>query len=212
MMQNGPVGIFLAFRTFNGNARNLLLNIQERITSKNIHFQYYLKCSAETPKRRAFCHVEMVLDDWCWFGTFKGEKVFVRKKKKSAIMNYKQFALMMVPRKVACELFEFARVHQSEPFSLPIIAWNWTLHHVLGWSGGLVRSKRLWYCSKLVIESMLHAGIVGNGELDPLTSTPEDIYWWCVEKVAGDATGGRSIKYFMWDLPEFLLYTDKKCI
>ena len=43
-------------------------------------------------------------------------------------------------------------------------------------------SKDKWYCTKLILECLKYAKIIGPNEISSKTSNVEDIYWFCVKK------------------------------
>ena len=62
-------------------------------------------------------------------------------------------------------------------------------------------SKNKWYCTKLTVKNLQFSGIDFNKELDPLTVTVEDLFWWCVDKKNITKSGV---------YPEFYIYKYKE--
>lgn len=158
------------------------LNKYEDMTSKH---ELYQKYKDQQKDRRPFNHVEIVLPDQEWFGIKNGNKDTVFKKDRLEFMAraelvYPQVVMIKIDMETRKRVYEFVESVVGQPFDSTSLLVNYILAHYLKLKG-LAKSnpEEKWYCSKLVIETLIKSEIIEKGKLDPLTTTVEDLFWWC---------------------------------
>jgi len=158
------------------------LNKYEDMTSKN---ELYQKYKDQQKDRRAFNHVEIVLPDQEWFGIKNGNKDTVFKKDRLEFMAraelvYPQTVMIKIDMETRKRVYEFVESVIGQPFDSDSLLKNYVLAHYLPLKGlAKFNPAGKWYCSKLVIETLIKSGIIETDELDPLTTTVEELFWWC---------------------------------
>lgn len=211
--------VFLLFRVFNYDldllnnmnpelkgerSRAKLLNKHEKLVLKNPR---YLKVKKQ---RRPFCHVEFILPDKEWFGIKNdggNDKVFKKKRLdmiEHASVNYPQVVMIQIDMKTREKVYKFAKSKVGDQFSSTALFWNMFWAHYMNMPFmSFVNPKNKWYCTKLTIEFLLQTGLMNPKELSPLTSTVEDIFWWCYEKELKTSKKEDFPKYFIMPYKQF---------
>ena len=158
------------------------LNKYEDMTSKH---ELYQKYKGLQKNRRPFNHVEIILPDQEWFGIKNGNQDTVFKKDRIKFMGraelvYPQVVMIKIDMETRKLVYEFVESVVGQQFDSTSLLVNYILAHYLKLkSFAKSNPEEKWYCSKLVIETLIKSGIIEKDELDPLTTTVEDLFWWC---------------------------------
>jgi hypothetical protein len=204
--------IFLIFRVFNHDknkvkgAEKLFLNTHEK----------WIKYKKVGKRKRAFCHVEMILPNRQWFGIInnshaKNKGVFLKHKisygnlkdvdlRRDINNYYPQVVQIKVDTEQTSKILKFANDHKGEAFGSWELMVNMATFHFLNFS--ILKKKKQWYCTKLMLECIKYAEIIKDSEIDSCTSNSEDIYEFCVNKaMKEDDKKKKGEKKQYWILP-----------
>lgn len=209
MYYGKDTNIFLIFRVFDHSSKGTGFSWAQR-KFLNVHERWIKDTHGDIQDRRAFSHVEMILDDRRWVGIINGgdknEGVFLKSKLEYAMhvnICYPQVVMIKVTHKQHRDIVAFIEEHKGQPFDGRSMLIN-MLSHKLG-CAYRAQSRDTWYCTKLIVAILRHGSVVGANDLSLYTSTSEDIFRHCVSKQqeGGEGEGETRNAFYVYKLHEF---------